>query len=260
MLLGLVLCFDLAWGKLALIPSLLSLSLTIASLLVFRRKTQKWEIKSDAASWMAGRSWRRLHPRPARNLRILNRCLLWLPSICAAFVLFFLPVASHLIYPRGHLVSRYRFPAPLNWAIMKSRGECSIAWVFFSNESAARYGFTPIWFNHSFPSSATFGTTSPASPYRWWRPEREAVSGHTTHIAKSEFKIGAVDMNCWEYRDVYHYGLGDSTNPSDSGVFWQLLCSTEPNGRDFNLHASFLGHKEDIPDFYKVLQGATVSQ
>lgn len=260
LLLGAVFYFDFTWGKLALIPSFLGLVLTIAILLLFRRKTRRWEIENEAASWVADRSYRRLHPRQARYLRFLHRCLLWLPSICAAFVFFFLPVASHVAYLGGHLVTHYRLPTPLNWMIIKGHGEYSFAWVFYSNEGAAKYGFTPIWFNHSFPSSATFGTTGPASPYKWWRPGHEIETGHATHVAKKEFKIGAVDMKCWEYRDIYHYGLGDWSSPPVPGVFWEVLCSTEPNGKDFNLHASFFGHKEEIPDFYKVLQGATLDQ
>ena len=257
---GFVISFDLAVyfdsseNNFAPIAFFCSLFLTVASFLVFRQKTREWKIEQDAAMWLANRSWRQLHPRQAGLVRLAHRCLLWLPSIWAALVTFFLPVASHLVFSGSHLVPHYRFSVPLNWTIIKSRGE---VWAFFSGEGAARYGLTPIWFNRSLPSEATFAITDPASAYVWSRPEREAASGHSTHIAKTEFKMGTIAVECWEYRFIYSATLGPSSSLLNPSLLWEVLCSTQPNGRDFNLHASFLGQREDIPAFYKVLKEAT---
>ena len=224
-----------------------SLVLTVIGFFVFRRKTRKWKIEQDAARWMAIRSWRGLHPHRARYVRLAHRILLWLPSACAALVLFFLPVASHLAFPSSSLVPHYRLSVPLNWLVIKSSGDYPMVWAFLSRKGAARYGLTTSWSNDSTPSVVTFGITDPASGYVWRIPEREMESGHPTHIAKTDFKLSIIEADCWEYRVPIHYA---------EGMFGEVLCSTRPNGRNFNLHASFFGHIEDIPTFYKVLRGA----
>jgi hypothetical protein len=239
--------FDSRENDFAAIAFLGSLVLNVVAFFVFRRKTRKWKIEQDAASWMANRAWRELHPHRARYVRIAHRSLVWLPSICTALVLFFLPVASHLAFSSSRLVPHYRLSVPLNWLVIKSRGDYPYVWAFLSREGAARYGLTPIWFNNSMPSLVTFGITDPASGYVWRLPEREIASGHTTHLAKADFKLGTIEADCWENRVPVHYA---------EGVLWEVLCSTRPNGRDFNLHASFFGHSEDMPTFYKVLRGA----
>jgi hypothetical protein len=224
-----------------------TLVLTIVGLFLFRRTTRKWKTEQDAARWMAIRSWRRLHPHRARYVRIMHRILLWLPSACAALVLFFLPVASHLAFPSACLIPHYRLSVPLNWFVIKSRGDYPMISTFLSRKGAAPYGLTPNWFNRA-PSVVTFGITDPESGYVWSLPERDIESGHPTHIAKTDFKLGTIEAECWEYRVPVHFA---------EGVFGEVLCSTRPNGRDFNLHAAFFGHSEDIPTFYAVLKGTT---
>jgi hypothetical protein len=126
-------------------------SLVCAAWFWFRRKTGRWTTAADAEAFMALRYWRRLHPRRAKYFRAVRRCFIWLPSICAAFALFFLPVASHIFFPFGsQLIPHYRISAPLNWLVIKNGG---IVWVFFSEEGASRYGLTPIWSNHRMPSN-----------------------------------------------------------------------------------------------------------
>jgi hypothetical protein len=147
-------------------------SLICAALVWFRHKTGEWTTAADATAWLARRSWRQRHPRRAKYLRILQLSFLLFPSLCSALVLFFLPVTSHILYSGAHLAPHYRFSTPLNWLIIKSRGNIQV-WTFFSNRGAARWGFTPIWFNHSMPSSVDFHTSDPASSDGWWRPQSE---------------------------------------------------------------------------------------
>jgi hypothetical protein len=68
--------------------------------------------------------------------------------------------------------------------------------------------------------------------------------------------MGAVVVNCWEYQDAFD-AIGSGPNFLYPRELWEVLCSTQPNGKDFNLHASFLGREEDVPVFYRVLRGAT---
>jgi hypothetical protein len=250
---------DSLGSKFASVAFLLGFSLTGAALVWFRRKTGKWTITADATAWLAHRSWRHLHPRRAEYLHILQRSFLWFPSLCSALVLFFLPVASHILYPGTHLVPHYRLSVPLNWLVIKSPGDIEVR-TLFSNQGAARCGFTPIWFNHSMPSGAIFITSDPGSSAGWSRPESELASGHTTHLAVRHFQLGMITATCYEYRYTYN----NAASPSSSSIFtppvlWESLCSTQPNGVDYNLRVSFLGHREDLPAFYELLNSATLA-
>lgn len=234
---------------------LLIFVLILAAPIWFRRKAGNWTVAADATAWLAHRSWRRLHPRLAKYLRMLYRCVLCVPSLCAALVLFFLPVASHLLYSGTHLIPHYSVSTPLNWLIIKSRGHIFVS-TFFSNEGAARDGFTPIWFNHSTPSSGDFMTSDPGHPEGWWRPESELASGLTTHLAVRKFQLGMIAATCYEYRHSYT-NTASSSNIYTPPILWESLCSTQSNGVDYNLRAAFFGRREDLPAFYDLLNSAT---
>jgi hypothetical protein len=248
---------DSIGGKFAPAMILIGFALVCATLVWFRRKTGKWTITADANAWLAHRIWGQLHPSGARCLRVFQRSFIWLPNLCAAFVLFFLPVASHIWHFGTYLAPHYRFSTPLNWLIIESPGG-NFTWTFFGNQGAARYGLTPNWFTHSMPSNAAFITGSREGSDGWSRPEGELASGHTTHIAMRQFQLGRTTAACYEYRHTYGCGATSAfilTPP----VLWESLCSTKPNGVDHNLRASFFGHEEDLPAFYEMLNSATPS-
>ena len=241
--------------KLAPAAFLLGMAVVCAALLWFRRKTGKWTIGADANAWLAHRRWGQLHPRYARYLRILQRSFIWFPSLCAAFVLFFLPVASHIWHSGTYLAPHYRFSTPWNWLIIKGQGD-NFAWTFFSNQGAARYGLTPIWFNHAIPSMASVITSAPGDSYGW--NESELATGHTTHFAVRQFRLGMTTATCYEDRNTY----GDAPTSSailTPSVLRESDCYTKPNGVDYNLRAGFIGHQEDLPAFYDMLNSATPS-
>jgi hypothetical protein len=245
------------WGnRFALIGFLLGFSIFCAVLVWIRRKTGKWTIAADAKAWLAYRSWRQIHPRRAKYLRILHRTFLWFPSICGAIVLFFLPVASHIRHPGTHVVPHYRFSIPLNCLIIKS-SETEFVRTFFSNQGAARYGFTPIWFTRSVPSYAVFAPTNPDDADRWPRPEEEIVSRHITHVSVRKFQLGMIGAACYEYPFTGNYYADFSPSMRTPPVMWESDCSTKPNGVDYNLRASFVGYREDLPTFYDLLNSAT---
>ncbi len=243
--------FDSAESQFPVIALFGTLLVSVVFFVLFRRKSQKWKIAIDAANFLKERSFRRSHPRRASLTRLLRRTLIRLPSLIAALTVLFLPAMSHMIFSGRHLVPQYRVSVPWNWTIVKSRGTLPFVWVFFSNEGAARCGFTPLWFNQSLPSGATFAISDPASYYEWYRPRTEIADGRGTHVAQAHFKIGELELDCWQYVVHPHFGGFDGAH-----VLQEALCSTKPNGQNFNLHASFLGRKEDIPIFYQVLRTA----
>jgi hypothetical protein len=231
-------------------------ALICAALAWFRGSSAKWAVDADPARRLTSRSRRQLHPRRARYFRILQRFLLLLPIFCAAFVVVFLPLASHMIYSGTHLVPHYRSSTPLNWLILKSRDDIAV-WTFFSNQGAARYGFTPIWFSRAIPSVAIFFTSDPEHPFGWRLPEGELAGGHTTHVAVRQFQLGMNKATCYEYEHTYRGGgisSGDSSVPT---VLWDSLCSTQGDGVDYNLRAEFSGRREELPAFYDMLNSMT---
>jgi hypothetical protein len=224
----------------------------------FHRRASTWTAQADADAWLAHRSWQRLHPSGAKRLRLLNRFFLVGPSLCAAFVLCFLPAASHVVLSAKHLVSHYSFSTPLNWLVIKS-GDGGFAWTYFSNQGAARYGFTPVWFNNRMPSGATFLFSLPMLPSEWWRPAHERASGRFTHVGVKQFQLGTISAVCYEYIHNYPDDVG-SSSIFEPPVLWESLCSTRPNSSDYNLRAAFLGHPEDLPAFYSVFSSARPSK
>ncbi len=88
-------------------------ALTICTLLAIRRKTRKWKINYAAEKWLRQRSKPPVSPRRSRRLL---QSLLWLPSLCAALVLCFSPLASHVLYS-GRLID-FRVPIPWAWAVV----------------------------------------------------------------------------------------------------------------------------------------------
>jgi hypothetical protein len=231
--------------------------LTFAILIIFRRKTWQWKLKSDAAAFMANRARRQLHPRQAKYIRVAQQILLWLPTACAALTVFFLPIASQILIAGNRVVPHYRIPVPTNWIVFRRFVPSdSFATILFSDKGASRYGFTPLWFDRSLPSGVTIGVTDPANPHIWSRPEMEKAFGRTTHVAQTRVTSGRHVFDCFEYRDTYDV-RSLPPSPLYPRVLWEVLCSMQPNGRDYNLYASFAGHEDEIPAFYRVLRGAT---
>jgi hypothetical protein len=231
------------------------LVVSVLIFVLFRRKSRKWKITVDAATFLNDRAVRREHPRRAKIMRTLRRSLLWFPLLIVAFTLFFLPATSHVVFSSRHLVPHYKFNVPLNWMIVKSPGPYTFVWVYFSNVGVARYGLTPIWFTKSLPSGATFGITDPSRSYEWYRPKTDSTGARIILIQETSFRIGEIEMKCWEYEGEFHH----VSNPRISDaprVLREVLCSTEPNGRNFNLRASFLGRRDEVLTFYQVLRTA----
>ena len=216
----------------------------MAGFVLFRRRSRKWKVKLDAEAFLKFRSRMQSHAKRTIWLERIRRGLMGLPSLLAAFVLFFVPVASHIVFSARQLTLHYRFSVPVNWMIVKSF-DAGMTSVFFNNEGALRYGITPLWLRRSFRSGATFGWSDPKTPYPWWRPLRER-GGKRTEVASSKFRIGKLEMECWEYATPYR----------DPEPLTEVLCETRPNGVDFNLHAAFLGHEEDKQSFYAVVRSA----
>src|SRR6266481_4549679 len=151
--------------RFAIFAFVIGLVVTVASLIVIRRKTRRFKIQYDAANWMASRPFRQLHPIRAKYLHMLRRCLIWFPTACAAFVLFFFPVASHIVHPRSHFLRHYRVPIPWNFMVFSSSPgppeEYSVVNALASSTGKGRFGITPFWDREYMPSLMVFGRVGP---------------------------------------------------------------------------------------------------
>ena len=135
------------------------------------------------------------------------------PSICAAFVLFFLPAASHTLFSGARLVPHYRVRTPLNWLMIKGPGDNFAE--LFQQRGAARSAslrsgssFDAFW-RHilaSDPEHIIDGTAPKVN---------SQVDGlHTWAIYNLH-----ITATCYEYRHVY-----DDAARSSSSIFIHLFC------------------------------------
>ena len=104
--------FDNALAPITFVCGLL---LTAAAFLVFLRKNRAWKFQYDVVGWEISRAHRKLRPRCAQYKRMVRRTLVWAPSALAALVLFFFPVASHLLHPGSQYLRHYHVPIP--WTV-----------------------------------------------------------------------------------------------------------------------------------------------
>ncbi len=241
------------------------LLLTFAGVLAFRRKTRRWKIESGAIAWQRSQARRKLHPARARFISIAQRTLLWLPAAFAAFVLCFLPVATHLVHPCSHYLSHYRIPFPWTTtavAFPRFDGDSDAVIVMVSNTGKGRFGVTPFWDRQWHFSLMTFHTSRGDSrssrpahifgPHSW---VKEVPGGGSTKVLSREFHVGMVAMTCWPYEPSWP---GESDGyPFGAGPIGAVDCGSAVDVHGQSLIASFIGHEEDIAMFYRVIEGIT---
>lgn len=239
--------FPLLWFP-SIMGLLLGLAVLVAAILAVRRKTRQLDIEYEAAKWLAKRSTQRSNSR--RRLRAtIRQCLLWLPSVIAAFVLFFYPVASHIVHPGERFLTHYRVPIPWTWELrLRQRDSDGFSYVHASldSEGSRRFGMTPHWLRDT-PANVYFAS-------RIWRPETELSyeklqRANTTNVSRLELRAGDSPIICWQY--MFNRGLDWGIWGSEAP--WQVVCETPSYVTDRDFYGSFIGRKEDLPAFYGVL-------
>jgi hypothetical protein len=223
-----------------------------------RRVTRAWEIESDAADWERSRAERKLHPARARCKRMAVRIGVWVPSAIAAGVLFFLPVATHAVHPGSHYLRHYRVPIPWNTFVLSSSSRpfgYGYAAAFASSGGMARFGVRPFWDSEPLSSEMVFQSFEPEDRLpdisHWYAAPRGAGA---VQEVRREFQLGGVGLTCWQHVDRRYYGAWVrpfGTEPPQ----WYIRCGTPVGARERNLYAWFAGRKEDMPVFYKVIEG-----
>jgi len=250
--------------RFAIFAFVIGLVVTAASLIVIRRKTRRFKIQYDAANWTASRPFRQLHPKRAKYLHMLRRCLIWFPTACAAFVLFFFPVASHIVHPRSHFLRHYRVPIPWNFMVFSSSPgppeEYSVVNALASSTGKGRFGITPFWDREYMPSLMVFGSVGPNGSFEINHMSAESRRKGAAQLTKRDFQLGRFNLSCWQYLSHQNWAnrvwLGHSY---DDRPLWEIACETPVDVRDRDFYALFYGRSKDIPAFYNVLQNITSS-
>jgi hypothetical protein len=232
------------------------LAFTIFAFLFVQWKTRKWKMKYDAERWLASRVERRFHPKRAKYSRLIRRRLLWLPSVCAALVVFFFPVTTHLLHMRSRYLKHYRVPIPWTWTVFSpvgDTGEYSYINALITMGAMGRYGVTPFWKERPSFSVTTFGSVGPNGAFDFNESLREQRLRGATNVSQRDFQLGKATLTCWQYFPAHSSRVGKLA-PND---YWEIACSTPASLRDRDFYAYYYGGTDKVLPFYKVLEHVT---
>jgi len=215
--------------------------LTAAGLFAFRRKHRAWKIQYDAEGYRISQVECKRRPARVRSKRIARRVLIWIPSLIAAFVLFFFPVVSHVLHPNARL-THYRIHAPWTFTIWQI--DESEIFVFGTKAGRGRFGVSPYWGRRNSGSSFMRFSTYPT-----WQNNSEK-SGETL---RREFRLGNVRLICGQYKPKY---LREPVWGFKANHVLEVECHSD-GSKSPDLHALFYGREEDLPTFYTIVDSIT---
>jgi len=242
--------FDSSEIDVAPIVFLCGLALAFAVLLLFRRKTRAWKIRNDAAAWELSKAERKLNPRRAAWRRIIGRTLLCAPALIAAFVLFFLAPASHIISPRSGHLGPFRVSIPWSVGVLSS-SEFGLQqkWVYAiaTRNGQRRYGMKSFWLEDRVPYAMVFGTIASGSdPF-----ERYSAVGAAR---RRDIRAGAGRFTCWEFVGFSYREPQIWFDDYEPGPHQRIACVTPPFVDQPGMYAEFFGREENSADFYRIVE------
>lgn len=250
--------FDYRNGCLLLLIILFGLLPTSVGFMAIRR-TRPWKPEYDSAAWALARAKRRLHPTRARYKRIALRIIVWVPSMIAALVLFFFPVATHLLHPSSKYFTHYRVPIPWTFTVFQGGyRQPANSWVdvIFSSSGRGRFGMTPFpmapfWHELQPISHVVFESNTNGDTFDY-SGMMEARRRGATDVLNRELRLGDVACTCWQYRpERPHHQLFWP----DIWSVWRVDCGTLAAVHRQNFYARFSGREEDLRAFYQIIEG-----
>jgi len=202
-----------------------------------RRRTRSWKIAYDAEGYLLSKAERQCHPTLVRYKRLATSVLVCLPSVIAAFVLFFLPVATHLAHPSSHYLPHWIIPIPWNLQIHRWPEYNYVVALSSGNPHTRDFGLTST----SLSSAMHFHSV----PATEWAEQQRDRERHPRDSPPNErwFSPGGVRISCLQ--DRYYEA-------------WRIDCETPGDAGELNLSALFLGSEEDIATFYQIIKGLKV--
>ncbi len=258
-LLAFALSMDRDSNTIFLVGLLSGLLLTGAGIAAIRRRSRPWRFKYDAAGWALTKAERRLHPARARCNRLAKQILVWVPSAIAALVLFFLPVATHLVQPRSQYFGDYRVPIPWTFAVspgmVPGAGYGGVD-VIYSSSGKGRFGMThlpvvPFWLEPQPVSYLALMSNSNAGSFDY-AGIMEAPPKGATEVQTRELRSGNVSLTCRQYRPRLprHQLFWPVT-----WWVWSVDCWTPATAPQGVFCARFSGRQEDLRAFYQMIEG-----
>jgi len=196
------------------------------------------------AVFATNRKWRRdyeiskyLKRRSIGTVNRWPRRLPWLSVIAGAYFLFFLPLASQMFTPFSDF-SQHRMQIPWNYLRLTSligwHGDIEGVWCLVPE---SKWGMTP-------------------NPFDWTRP------AYRTSMDFRSYRRTAVQSEFEQKRGTDHsfdIGSGHILTCAESWRqgYVSVSCRAPVNARGWDFWAYFLGDPQDLPMFYKILEGST---
>lgn len=209
---------------------------------------------ADPIGWARSRAERRLHPVRWKCRRIALHILVWIPSLAAGWVLFFFPIATHLVHPSSQYLQHYRVPIPWTFMIIPVPGpleDTSGYYVIGSRTGMGRFGLSPThlllpplyifrekqlsWITFmNYPGYSLEATVDDAK-----------TKGVDLRVLTRKFGVGSAELTCWQFRPYSPRGLAG----------WSVFCRTTANIPRNDFSATFNGREEELNTFYDIVGG-----
>ena len=189
-------------------------ALTVVCFVLLLRKTRAWKFAYEVEGWYAEREEKRQHPSRVRWMRRLRRGLMWVPSGIATFVVFFFPVATHVVFPTAGCLEHYRVAVPLKWTILpRMYGEAH------SNMSAlmtsGKFGQFWFWRDTRENGLAAFESRVWENAFAVLDEKTETGANAVTNAKRRDFMLGRTPLTCWDFELRWHVYS-----------HWEVRCAT----------------------------------
>jgi hypothetical protein len=217
------------------------LALTVVCLVLLLRKTRAWKLAYEVESWYAEREQRRRHPSRAKWMRWMRRGMIWVPSGIAAFVVFFFPVATHVVFPTAGRLEHYRVPVPLKWTIlprMFGRPHSNVIALMTSE------AFGQFWFWRLMPEIgfASFESRTWDDAFAVLDAKTATGANVVIDAKRRDFMLGRTALTCWDFE----WNRGEYSQ-------WEVRCASGAGETARAFSASFYGRKEGVESFYQLV-------
>jgi hypothetical protein len=203
-----------------------------AALFVLNRKALRWRAAYEAEGYRLRKIERQAHPRRARIKGRVGRIAIWLPSAIACFVLFFFPIASHVLFSSSRCLPRYRVPLPwtvtvFSWSLSPG---LEVAEAFIGRSRITDFRNL----ESAFSSRIGFLVRTDGLEERHpaWEVPSQAIS--------RDVQAGDLHFVCWQY-------------PTRGMGFWWARCDAVTDFKRPGLDASFFGRESDLGLFYRIV-------
>ena len=236
--------FKSVWAVLGILAMFIALCLLLFALYGVHRFFQL--VQSRGTSLL---SW------PPRKRSKWHKIAIWIPSAVALVTLLFEPltcaVVAHLRHGRTEGLSHYRIRIPWNWWLCgrEDEGEGRREFGLLSGRGIAQGGLGLYLIGRPPLSGAVFSNYGYDAALEDERQFKQPADEGGGRISVRQFQVGDALMTCREYLPRDRWWWVVRKNPP----LWEVDCLTTRESGAGDLSASFIGQKEDVPSFYRII-------